>query len=84
MPRYEAHFNSTEATHVVQSSSLAPTEPQNALGQENITATGGMLTLPHEESADDMLIDYFSKDPLGDLLVFTYQSSHKLSTFIYE
>jgi hypothetical protein len=27
-----------------------------------------MLTLPHQESVDDMLIEYFSKDPLGDLI----------------
>jgi hypothetical protein len=27
----------------------------------------GMITLPREETTDDMLIEYFSKDPLGDL-----------------
>jgi hypothetical protein len=66
-PRYEAHFNSTEATQVVQSSSLALPEPQNTLGQENTTTTEGMLTLPHKETADDMLIEFFSKYQLGDL-----------------
>jgi hypothetical protein len=42
-------------------------EPQNTLGQENTNTTGGMLTLSHEETVDDILIEYFSKDPLGDL-----------------
>jgi hypothetical protein len=66
-PRYEDHFNSTKATKVVQGSTLALLEPQNTLGQENTNTTGGMLTLSHEETVDDMLIEYFSKDPLGDL-----------------
>jgi hypothetical protein len=65
--RFEAHFNSTEATHVVQGSTLALPKPQNTLGPENTTTTRGMITHLHEETAYDMLIEYFSKDPLGDL-----------------
>ncbi|RCV27187.1 hypothetical protein SETIT_5G304600v2 [Setaria italica] len=68
-PRYEAHFNLSEATPKVGSSRQAPTEPHKnlTLPQENPVANVGMLTLPEEDPMDGMLIEYFLKDTLGDL-----------------
>ncbi len=59
--RFEAHFNLTKERPEVESSHLAPIEPENNL-----------VLFPEDTAAlsvvDDMLIEYCSTDPLGDLL----------------
>lgn len=57
----EAHFNLTKEKPEIESSHQAPIEPENnlALLLEDTAALSAM---------DDMLIEYCSTDPVGDLL----------------
>jgi hypothetical protein len=66
-PSFEAHFNFAEATTEVGSSSLASTGPKNTLAEENFTAVDNKPILLQEDETDDMIIEYLSKDPYGDL-----------------
>jgi hypothetical protein len=66
-PGFEAHFNSAEASTEVGSSSLAFTELKNTLAEENLNAIDNKPLLLQEDETNDMIIEYMSKDPFGDL-----------------
>jgi hypothetical protein len=66
-PSFEAHLNFAEASTEVGSSSLASTERKNTLGEENLTAVNNKPILLQEDETDDMVVEYLSKDPYGDL-----------------
>jgi hypothetical protein len=65
-PGFEAHFNFAEASTEVGGSSLASTKLKNTLGEEHLTAVDNKPLLQEDET-DDMIIEYMSKDPFGDL-----------------
>jgi hypothetical protein len=66
-PGFEAHFNSAEASTEVRSSSLASTKLKNTLAEEHLNAVDNKPLLLQEDETDDMIIEYMSKDPFGDL-----------------
>jgi hypothetical protein len=65
---FEAHFNSAEASTKVGSSSLASTELKNTLTEEHLNDVDNKPFLLQEDETDDMIIEYMSKDPFGDLV----------------
>ena len=66
-PGFEAHFNSTEAPIEVGSSSLASGDLKNTLAKEHLNVVDNKPPLLQEDESDDMIIEYMSKDPFGDL-----------------
>jgi hypothetical protein len=66
-PGVEAHFNSTKAPIEVGSSSLASGDLKNTLAKEHLNAIDNKPPLLQEDEYDDMIIEYMSKDPYGDL-----------------
>jgi hypothetical protein len=66
-PGFEAHCNSAEASTEVRSSSLASGDLKNTLAKEHLNAVDNKPPLLQEDESDDMIIEYMSKGPFGDL-----------------